>query len=91
MPLSIIPDAEIYHILVVDDEPDVHKLTKLSLKGMTYQGKKIVLDFASTGKEAVEKIVANPAIAVMLLDVVILAKSEVGATTPMVAVAVVKA
>lgn len=70
MPLSIIPDAEIYHILVVDDEPDVHKLTKLSLKGMTYQGKKIVLDFASTGKEAVEKIVANPAIAVMLLDVV---------------------
>ncbi|HEC85684.1 MAG TPA: response regulator [Thioploca sp.] len=58
------------HILVVDDEPDIHKVTKMSLRGLEYRGRKTQFSFASSGKEAVEIMRSNPDIAVILLDVV---------------------
>lgn len=59
-----------YLILVVDDEPDMHALSRLSLKNLKYKGKGVQLDFASTGTEAVEFMQAHPETAVILLDVV---------------------
>lgn len=59
-----------HKILVVDDEPDVFTLTKLSLKGIEHKGRKVELLDAATGRDAVETMRANPDIALILLDVV---------------------
>jgi CheY-like chemotaxis protein len=57
-------------VLVVDDEPDVAAVTRLSLKGMRHSGRLVELVTASTGAEAVAAMRAQPEIAVILLDVV---------------------
>lgn len=59
-----------YLILVVDDEPDMHALSRLSLKNLKYKGKGVRLAFASTGLEAVDFMQKHPETAVILLDVV---------------------
>lgn len=59
-----------YLILVVDDEPDMHALSRLSLKNLKYKGQGVKLAFASTGQEAVEFMKGHPETAVILLDVV---------------------
>jgi CheY-like chemotaxis protein len=59
-----------HKILIVDDEPDISTLTKLSLKGLEHKGRKIAFLDAATGKDAVEVMRANPDIALILLDVV---------------------
>ena len=61
---------EQYRILVVDDEQDIHAMTKLSVRGLTYAGRDVELLSAMSGTEAVETMRANPDIAVILLDVV---------------------
>lgn len=57
-------------VLVVDDEPDILAVTKLSLKGLKHNQRKLVLEGVSSGKEAVQALRDNPNIAVVLLDVV---------------------
>jgi CheY-like chemotaxis protein len=57
-------------VLVVDDEPDVAAVTRLSLKNMRHDGRPIELLTAATGAAAVATMRANPDIAVILLDVV---------------------
>ena len=57
-------------VLVVDDEPDVAAVTRLSLKGMRHGGRPVELVSASTGRAAIEAMRADPSIAVILLDVV---------------------
>ncbi len=59
-----------YTILVVDDEPDMHALSRLSLKKLKYKDKGVELAFAFTGAEAVAFMKAHPETAVILLDVV---------------------
>lgn len=61
---------EQHRILVVDDEPDVHALTRLSLKGFRVGGREVGLDSAASGKEAVEALRARPETGVILMDVV---------------------
>jgi CheY-like chemotaxis protein len=68
MPL-VIPGKR-YKVLVVDDEPDIHSVTKLSLKTLTHAGKKLKFINASTGEEALQIMRAQPDVAVILLDVV---------------------
>jgi len=63
-----LPDK--FRVLVVDDEPDVHAVTRLSLKGMKFDGRDIELVSARSGQETVETMRAHPDIAVILLDVV---------------------
>lgn len=70
MPPLINSLATRHKILVVDDEPDVFTLTKLSLKGLEYKGRKVELLDAATGRDAVNVMRANPDIALVLLDVV---------------------
>lgn len=61
---------EKHRILIVDDEPDVHAITRMSLKGVTYHGRGVEFATASSGKEALEAVRARPDTAVILLDVV---------------------
>ena len=57
-------------VLVVDDEPDVAAVTRLSLRGMRHGGQAVELVEATSGAGAVAAMRADPAIAVILLDVV---------------------
>ena len=57
-------------VLVVDDEPDVVAVTRLSLRGMRHGGRPVELVPATTGAAAVAAMRADPGIAVVLLDVV---------------------
>ena len=59
-----------HRILVVDDEEDIHQITKISLKGLRYLGKRLEFLFATSGREAVEIMEREPNIGVVLLDVV---------------------
>lgn len=57
-------------VLVVDDEPDVAAVTRLSLRGMRHGGRPVQLVASTTGAGAVAAMRADPGIAVILLDVV---------------------
>jgi CheY-like chemotaxis protein len=57
-------------VLVVDDEPDVIAVTRLSLRGMRHGGRPVELVPATTGAAAVAAMRSDPGIAVVLLDVV---------------------
>lgn len=71
MPVSsaLKPTAK-HRILVVDDEEDVHLITKMSLKGLRYQDRRMEFLNASSGREAVEIMRTEPNVGVILLDVV---------------------
>ncbi len=66
--LHKLPDK--FRVLVVDDEPDVHAVTRLSLKSMKFGGRDVELVSARSGQETVETMRTHPDIAVILLDVV---------------------
>ena len=57
-------------VLVVDDEPDVAAVTRLSLRGMRHGGRPVELVVETSGTGAVAAMRADPGIAVILLDVV---------------------
>jgi CheY-like chemotaxis protein len=59
-----------HRILVVDDEPDIQTVTKLTLKGLTRKCGPIEFLSASTGKETLKMLEQYPDIGVILLDVV---------------------
>lgn len=59
-----------YKILIVDDEPGIHDITKLLLKDFSFEGKSLELLSAFSGKEAEEVIQKYPNIALILLDVI---------------------
>lgn len=61
---------EKFRILIVDDEPDIHAVTKLSLRGLKFHERETEILSAETGTEAIEIVRNSPDIAVILLDVV---------------------
>ena len=63
-----LPDT--HRILVVDDEPDVFTLTRLSLRQMQYRGRGVELVSAISGAACVADLQAHPETSVILLDVV---------------------
>ena len=71
-PACPLPPAqpERWKVLVVDDEEEVHHVTKLVLGGFSYDGKKLEFLSVYSGEEARRIIAATPDIAVVLLDVV---------------------
>ena len=58
------------HVLIVDDEPDIHAVTRLSLRGLRSRDREVKFLSASSGAEAVAIVKSRPDVAVMLLDVV---------------------
>jgi len=60
----------VYKILIVDDEPSVHDVTNLVLSPMSFHGRSLELYHAYSAAEGKQKLIENPDIAVLLLDVV---------------------
>lgn len=59
-----------WKILVVDDDEDVHILTRLVLRGYEFDGEKITLLSAFSGQETRKIMIENPDVAIILLDVI---------------------
>lgn len=56
--------------LIVDDEPDVHEVTRLVLRDVIFEGSKLEFLSAYSGEEARRIMLEHPDIAIILLDVV---------------------
>lgn len=63
-------NQEEWKLLIVDDEEDVHKVTRLVLHGFEFQGKKLSLNYTYSALEAGKFMKENPDTAVALVDVV---------------------
>ncbi len=59
-----------WQVLIVDDDPEIHSVTKLALSGLIVLDKRIEYLHAYSGKDACEIIANNPEIVLVLLDVV---------------------
>lgn len=64
-----------WNVLVVDDEPDVHKITRMVLDDFTFEGKTLKFQHAYSGAEAIEA-VKKSNFALVLLDVVMEQKNS---------------
>lgn len=62
--------AESWKVLLVDDEEDIHSVTRMALKGFNYQGKEIEFLHAYSGEEARKILNKHKDIALIFLDVV---------------------
>ncbi len=63
-------DQDSWKVLVVDDEPEVHDVTRLALRKFEFQGKHISLLNAYSAQTAGRLMQTHPDTAVVLLDVV---------------------
>jgi response regulator RpfG family c-di-GMP phosphodiesterase len=61
---------EFWKILIVDDEPEVHAVTKLALSDFSFLGRGLEFHSAYSGEEARELATQHPDAAIVLLDVV---------------------
>ena len=59
-----------WKVLLADDEPDVHDITKLTLGRFEMDGRKLQFFHAYSGLEAKAILLAEPDIALVYLDVV---------------------
>lgn len=59
-----------WKVMIVDDEPAVHDVTRLALGGVTFSGRPVEFISCYNGPEAISAIAENPDTALMLLDVV---------------------
>lgn len=59
-----------WHLLIVDDDEEIHTVTKLALSDLLVLDRKLVFHHAFSGKEALKFLAQHPYIAVILLDVV---------------------
>ncbi|MBE0483879.1 MAG: DUF3369 domain-containing protein [Bacterioplanes sp.] len=60
----------VWRILIADDEPDVHRITRMVLAGFEFDGRQLEWLSAYSGAEACELMANNDDIAIALLDVV---------------------
>jgi len=67
---AVSPKQGEWKLLIVDDEKDVHKVTKLVLSGFEFAGRKLSLFSAYSAAEAMDFMNKNPDTAVALIDVV---------------------
>ncbi|PWF41746.1 PAS domain-containing protein [Massilia glaciei] len=59
-----------WRILIVDDDVDVHVVTKFALSNTGFQGRRLSFLHAYSGKEALDVMRKTPDVALMLLDVI---------------------
>lgn len=64
------PDQRLWRVLIVDDDVDVHAVTRLALRNVTFKGRALELFSAYSGREAFELLSTQSEIALVLLDVV---------------------
>jgi len=59
-----------YKVLISDDDEEIHKMTKLVLKGFHMEGASLEFLHAYSAKETIELLQRHPDVAIILLDVV---------------------
>lgn len=59
-----------WKILIADDDHDVHTVTKLVLRGVTFRGREVEFIDAYSGEETLLRLQEHPDIAVVFLDVI---------------------
>lgn len=59
-----------WRVLVVDDEPEVHDVTRIALENFAFEGRSLALSSAYSAAEGEEALALHPDTAVVLLDVV---------------------
>ena len=59
-----------WRVLIVDDDVDVHVVTKFSLSNACFQGRRLSFLHAYSGEEALHTLRSTPDIALVLLDVI---------------------
>lgn len=64
------PDQRQWRVLIVDDDQDVHAVTRLALRNVTFKGRELELFSAYSGREGFDILASTPDIALVLLDVV---------------------
>ena len=62
--------ANVWPLLIVDDDPAVHSITRYVLEDFSFENRRLEFVSAFSGAEAKRTLEANPTIAVVLLDVV---------------------
>ena len=67
---AIFNGHEKWKLLIVDDDEEVHSVTKLVLKSFSFAGRSFGFYHAYSGDEAIKILEKNPDIALILLDVV---------------------
>jgi signal transduction histidine kinase len=65
-----VDSLERWKILIVDDEEDIHSVTRIALKGFTFRGKPVDFYDAYSAAEAEKILKEHPDTALILLDVV---------------------
>jgi CheY-like chemotaxis protein len=68
--VALSPDANPWRILIVDDDVDVHVVTKFALSNTQFQGRRLSYLHAYSGAEALSILSSRPDIALVLLDVI---------------------
>ncbi|WP_395676715.1 response regulator [Inquilinus sp.] len=69
-PEEAVAPTEPWRVLVVDDDAEVHQITRLVLDGFTFAGRGVALIDAYTAAEAMEVLRRTGDVALILLDVV---------------------
>lgn len=67
---SVLREGLQWHILLIDDEPDVHAATQLALKGMVIEGRTLAFTHAYSAAEAQKILQSRGDFAVAIVDVV---------------------
>ena len=65
-----LPTLAPWKLLIVDDEEEVHRVTRLALSDFTLDGRRLAFIDAYSGREAIARMAAEPDIAMVLMDVV---------------------
>jgi response regulator RpfG family c-di-GMP phosphodiesterase len=63
-------DQRLWRVLIVDDDPDVHAVTRLALRNVSFKGRELELFSAFTGEQGFTILRDTSDIALVLLDVV---------------------
>ncbi|MES2125893.1 MAG: DUF3369 domain-containing protein [Pseudomonadota bacterium] len=63
-------DQRLWRVLIVDDDVDVHAVTRLALRNVSFKGRELELFSAYSGQEAYQILRDTTDIALVLLDVV---------------------
>ena len=64
------PDQRSWRVLIVDDDHDVHAVTRLALRNVAFKGRQLELFSAFSGAEGFDLLRDTPDVALVLLDVV---------------------